>query len=240
MRTASSVCSSSSEARRRVAYSNEGGASGSTPSSTIRRSTSRPHAGWASGPRSTSRSSCAGGRWASSSRTTSWARPRASRDDDVRLTESLATRAATAVDLSERVSRDAVRRVVEAQEARARSTGARAPRRDRASAHIDTAGPEVARGARRDRADGGAAFAELRDLVVATLQDVRRLAVELRPAALDDFGLVPALERLRDSISEQGQIAVEVHVGSRRSSALAGGDRDRPVSNRARGADQRR
>ena len=48
--------------------------------------------------------------------------------------------------------------------------------------------------------DGGAAFAELRELVVATLQDVRRLAVELRPAALDDFGLVPALERLRDSI----------------------------------------
>jgi len=46
--------------------------------------------------------------------------------------------------------------------------------------------------------------------VVATLQDVRRLAVELRPAALDDFGLVPALERLRDSISEQRRIAVEV------------------------------
>ena len=29
-----------------------------------------------------------------------------------------------------------------------------------------------------------------------TLQDVRRLAVELRPKALDDFGLVPALKRL--------------------------------------------
>ena len=40
---------------------------------------------------------------------------------------------------------------------------------------------------------------ELRDLVVSTLQDVRRLAVELRPAALDDFGLVPAIERLRDT-----------------------------------------
>ena len=35
---------------------------------------------------------------------------------DVRLAESLATRAAIALDLSERVSRDAVRRVVEAQE----------------------------------------------------------------------------------------------------------------------------
>ena len=36
----------------------------------------------------------------------------------------------------------------------------------------------------------------VRELVVATLQDVRRLAVELRPKALDDFGSCPALERL--------------------------------------------
>ena len=37
-------------------------------------------------------------------------------EDDLRLAESLGARAAIAVDLSERVSRDAVRRVVEAQE----------------------------------------------------------------------------------------------------------------------------
>ena len=37
-------------------------------------------------------------------------------NDDQRLAETLATRAATAVDLSQRVSRDSVRRVVEAQE----------------------------------------------------------------------------------------------------------------------------
>ena len=41
---------------------------------------------------------------------------RASRDDDLRLAETFAARAAIAVDLSERVSRDALRRVVEAQE----------------------------------------------------------------------------------------------------------------------------
>ena len=45
-------------------------------------------------------------------------------DEDVRLAESLAVRAATAVDLSERVSRDAVRRVVEAQETSARDSHA--------------------------------------------------------------------------------------------------------------------
>ena len=50
----------------------------------------------------------------------------------------------------------------------------------------------------------------VRELVVATLQDVRRLAVELRPKALDDFGLVPALERLSETFSEQAD--VEVHV----------------------------
>jgi signal transduction histidine kinase len=44
---------------------------------------------------------------------------------------------------------------------------------------------------------------------VATLQDVRRLAVELRPSALDDFGLVAALERLADSFAEQSGISVD-------------------------------
>ena len=77
-----------------------GVASGSIPSSTIPRSTSRSLAGWACGPRCTSRLSSEGGRWASSSRTTSWARRSSFTDDDVRLAESLATRAATAVDLS--------------------------------------------------------------------------------------------------------------------------------------------
>jgi signal transduction histidine kinase len=50
----------------------------------------------------------------------------------------------------------------------------------------------------------------VRELVVATLQDVRRLAVELRPKALDDFGLVPALERLSETFADQAD--VEVHV----------------------------
>ena len=53
------------------------------------------------------------------------------------------------------------------------------------------------------------AVAEVRDLVRSTLQDVRQLAVELRPKALDDFGLVPALERLTESFAEQTGISVE-------------------------------
>jgi signal transduction histidine kinase len=54
-----------------------------------------------------------------------------------------------------------------------------------------------------------AALAELRELVVTALQDVRRLAVELRPAVLDDFGLVAALERLTEAFTEQTGIRVD-------------------------------
>jgi signal transduction histidine kinase len=49
----------------------------------------------------------------------------------------------------------------------------------------------------------------VRDLVRSTLQDVRRLAIELRPKALDDFGLVAALERLTENFGEQTGIAIE-------------------------------
>jgi signal transduction histidine kinase len=53
--------------------------------------------------------------------------------------------------------------------------------------------------------------------VLETLHDVRRLAVELRPKALDDFGLTPALERLRDTFSQQTGMRVELEsrIGER-------------------------
>ena len=58
--------------------------------------------------------------------------------------------------------------------------------------------------------DARTALSELREAVVAALQDVRRLAVELRPRALDDFGLVAALERLTSGVAEQAGIAVQL------------------------------
>lgn len=130
-------------------------------------------------------------------------------DDDVRLAESLAARAGTAVDLSERVSRDAVRRVVEAQELE-RTRLARELHDETGQALTSML---LALKSLEDRIDtdgGRAAAAELRELVVTTLRDVRRLAVELRPAALDDFGLVPALERLRDTVAEQSGVDIDV------------------------------
>jgi signal transduction histidine kinase len=48
--------------------------------------------------------------------------------------------------------------------------------------------------------------------VVATLQDVRRLAVELRPKALDDFGLAAALERLVETFGERSGLDVQLEA----------------------------
>jgi len=129
-------------------------------------------------------------------------------DGDQRLAETFASRAAVAVDLSERVARDALRRVVAAQELE-RHRLAR-------ELHDETgqALTSVLLGLRAVEEKGGDeelrnAVAQVRELVVATLQDVRRLAVELRPKALDDFGLVAALERLTQTFAEQSGIAVD-------------------------------
>jgi two-component system, NarL family, sensor histidine kinase DevS len=130
-------------------------------------------------------------------------------DEDVRLAETFAARAAAAVDLSERVASDALRRVVSAQELERRRL-ARELHDETGQALTsillglksfeDAASPD----------DVAAATSELRELVVSTLQDVRRLAVELRPKALDDFGLVSALERLVETFREQTGIDVDL------------------------------
>ena len=133
-------------------------------------------------------------------------------DADLRLTQRFATRAAVAVDLSRRVARTTVQRIVGGQEQERRrlsrelhdETG-----QALTSILLGLKAIEDARGTDRFPA----ALADLRELVVATLQDVRRLAVELRPKALDDFGLVPALERLTSAFAEQTGIAV--HLESR-------------------------
>jgi len=133
-------------------------------------------------------------------------------DNDLRLAETFASRASVAVDLSQRMERDAFRRVVEAQELERRrlarelhdETG-----QALTSILLGLKGLEDAIGG----AEARAAVADLRELVVATLRDVRRLAVELRPKVLDDFGLVPALERLTESFAEQTEIDVHFETG---------------------------
>jgi signal transduction histidine kinase len=130
-------------------------------------------------------------------------------DEDVRLAETFAARAAVAVDLSERVASDALRRVVSAQELE-RERLARELHDETGQALtsilLGLKSVEDAKSA----SEASAATGELRELVVTTLQDVRRLAVELRPKALDDFGLVSALERLVETFHEQTGIEVDL------------------------------
>jgi len=130
-------------------------------------------------------------------------------EDDLRLAEALAARAAIAVDLSERVSRDAVRRVVEAQELeRGRLARELHDETGQALTSILLGLKPLEQQAESDEARE--AIGSLRELVVSTLQNVRRLAVELRPSALDDFGLVAAVERLTDTFREQSGLTVDL------------------------------
>jgi signal transduction histidine kinase len=130
--------------------------------------------------------------------------------DDLRLAETFAARAAVAVELSQRVARDAVRRVVEAQELERRRLARELHDETGQALTSILLGLKPLEAALADE-ESRTALAELREHVVAALQDVRRLAVELRPAVLDDFGLVPALERLTDAFAEQTNIRVDLH-----------------------------
>jgi signal transduction histidine kinase len=130
--------------------------------------------------------------------------------DDFRLAETFAARAAVAVELSQRVARDAVRRVVAAQETERRRLARELHDETGQALTSILLGLKPLEAALADH-PARSAVAELREHVVVALQDVRRLAVELRPKLLDDFGLVPALERLTESVAEQAEIRVDFH-----------------------------
>ena len=130
--------------------------------------------------------------------------------DDFRLAETFAARAAVAVELSQPVARDAVGRVVRAQELERRRLARELHDETGQALTSILLGLKPLEEALADH-PARASLAELRDQVVSALRDVRRLAVELRPAVLDDFGLVPALERLSDAFAEQSDIRVDFH-----------------------------
>ncbi|HET7567779.1 MAG TPA: GAF domain-containing protein [Gaiellaceae bacterium] len=128
--------------------------------------------------------------------------------EDLRVAEIFAARAAVAIDLSRRVAREALQRVVTAQELERRRLARELhDETGQALTSILLGLGMIEEAAISDRTKQ--AVDDVRDLVRATLQDVRQLAVELRPKALDDFGLVAALERLTESFREQTGIGVE-------------------------------
>jgi signal transduction histidine kinase len=132
-------------------------------------------------------------------------------EDDEEVTTLLAAQAAVAIENARRVERDAVTRVVAAQEVERRrlarelhdGTGQALTSILLGLSAVEHA--DSLESARR-------AVAPLRQLVVETLQGVRSLAVELRPKALDDFGLGPALRRLGESVRETNGLDVQVET----------------------------
>ncbi|MGH2998186.1 MAG: GAF domain-containing protein [Gaiellaceae bacterium] len=132
-------------------------------------------------------------------------------DDDVRLAEALGTRAALAVHLSERVARETVDAILEAQEAE-RSRIAQ-------ELHDETGAALTAILLDLTAIDGAATLPDARHASAALRQDARsalenvgRLAFSLRPPALDEFGLAPALRDLSNRLEERGGPKVELAV----------------------------
>ena len=128
-------------------------------------------------------------------------------DADMRIAEAFANRAAVALELADRVGRESVRALLEGQELE-RSRLAR-------ELHDET-GQALAsillglKGLERDV--GEEPLVQLRGLVASALGDVRRLTVELRPPALDDFGLQAALERLTTVLAERSSTETHLNV----------------------------
>jgi two-component system sensor histidine kinase DegS len=56
---------------------------------------------------------------------------------------------------------------------------------------------------------------ELRATVKTSLQDVRRIIFDLRPMALDDLGLIPALTRYTETLKDRYGIAIDIICGEK-------------------------
>jgi signal transduction histidine kinase len=138
-------------------------------------------------------------------------------EEDEELVTLLAAQAAVAIENAGSVRRDALRRAVQAQEVERRRLARELHDETGQALTSILLGLKPLEEALAEH-PARAALAELREHVVAALQDVRRLAVELRPAVLDDFGLVAALERLTEAFAEQTGIRVDFHsaLGERR------------------------
>ena len=138
-------------------------------------------------------------------------------EEDEETVILLAAQAAVAIENAGSVQRDALRRAVQAQEVERRRLARELhDETGQALTSILLGLSAVERAQSAEEAH--AAAATVRELVVETLQSVRRLAVELRPSALDDFGLEPALRRLGQTVREGSSIDVQVEarLGERR------------------------
>ena len=129
-------------------------------------------------------------------------------DDDLRIAEAFAQRAAFAVDRSRLVNRRTVQAIMQTQEAeRGRLSRELHDQTGQALTSILLANGAVSKAETLEVARQRAML--VHDLAGEAMGEIRRIAVELRPPALDDFGLVAALRRLVESTTAGG-IRVDV------------------------------
>jgi signal transduction histidine kinase len=132
-------------------------------------------------------------------------------EEDERLLQAFAASAATAVATAQNASEEALRRSIEASEAE-RTRWAR-------ELHDDTlqqlAGLRMLlSGARRsgDAERMSGAIEQALEQITTAVGDLRSLITELRPAALDELGITPALESLVARFERQTDLAVALDV----------------------------
>jgi len=128
-------------------------------------------------------------------------------DSDLRIAQAFANRVAIALELSERVAREAVKALLEGQELERK--------RIARELHDETgqALTSILLGLKSiERQVGAESVATIRELVASALDDVRRLTVELRPPALDDFGLEAALERLTTLLAARSGLEIRMNI----------------------------
>ena len=130
-------------------------------------------------------------------------------DADMRVAEAFANRVAVALDLSERVGRDTVRVLLNGQELE-RKRLARELHDETGQALVS-----ILLGLRAaEEQPTEQPFAHLRDLVTSALDGVRAVTTQLRPPALDDFGLQPALERLTELVAERSGLDIQLQFSA--------------------------
>ena len=132
-------------------------------------------------------------------------------EEDERLLEAFAASAAIAVATAQHAGDEALRRSLEASE-QERSRWAR-------ELHDETlqqfAGLRVLLSAARrsgDRAGSTPRSSEAIEHITTGIGDLRSLITDLRPAALDEFGIRPALETLVTRVSRQSDLAVDLEI----------------------------
>ena len=124
-------------------------------------------------------------------------------DGDLRLAELFAERAAQPIDLSQRVSREALSRALEGQEQERRRLGAELHDEAAQALALILMGIRSAE-ASKSEDERAAATAHLKEVAEATLGNVRRLSHQLRPPTLTSHGLASAISMVAEQITGPG------------------------------------